>query len=202
MQVATIRELYDVYRLGQDKDFTVASEAHYRAMMLILQRCKPSPTPPPLTWEAHVIIDAVVALEAAEFLPRDQIWNLELYDFAKRLDRLADATNGKPQPSDPAKMLLLSKATTLFGFKWSKELTCFLDRHPEVVQDRPLTKRGTAHLRRRRVDVLALVKAVSRDDAIMSDPARKARMESRLQRAQLSKELEEKAIAFIAGETE
>ena len=96
-------------------------------------------------------------------------------------------------------MMPLKMATKLFGFESGKTLTCFLDRHPEVEQDRPLTRAGKPHQRRRRVDVLALCKAISRTDAIISDPERRARMESRLKKAQLNKELEAKALAYLTG---
>ncbi len=97
------------------------------------------------------------------------------------------------------RMMLLTKAQNIFGFKSPKELTCFLDRHPEVGQDRPLTKKCEPNQRRRRVDALALCEAISRDDVIMSDPARKARMEARLKKAELGKELESQALNFVTG---
>ncbi|MGA2059999.1 MAG: hypothetical protein ABSG67_05920 [Thermoguttaceae bacterium] len=96
-------------------------------------------------------------------------------------------------------MMLLTKAQNIFGFKSPKALTCFLDRHPNVGQDKPLTKAGKPNKRRRQIDVLALCEAISRDDAIMSDPARRAKMEARLKKAELNKKLEESAMAFIHG---
>ena len=96
-------------------------------------------------------------------------------------------------------MMPLTKAQSIFGFTSRKALACFLDRHPEVGQDKPLTKAGTPNQRRRRVDVLALCEAISRTDAIMSDPVRRAKMESRLQKAQLNKELEANALAYLTG---
>ena len=116
------------------------------------------------------------------------------------LERARSAVS--PDDNDPARMMLLTKAQGVFGFKSAKELTCFLDHHPEVGQGRPRKKDGTPHKRKRLVDALALSRAISRDDAIMSDPVRRSRMQSRLQRAQLSKELEASAIAFITGGAE
>lgn len=123
---------------------------------------------------------------------------------------LADELRGEAQqakasasgdPEDDTIQFSLTDAKRVFGFKSTKELTCFLDRHPEVKQDRPLTKTGKKHSRRRNVSLLDLARAISRDDKIISDPARRARMEARLKKAQLGKELEDQALAYITGET-
>jgi hypothetical protein len=97
--------------------------------------------------------------------------------------------------------IALIEATRVFGFKTPKELSCFLDRHPEVKQDRPRTKTGKPHLRRRNVGLLDLAHAISKDDKIISDPMRRARMEARLKKARLDKELEGRVLAYITGKT-
>lgn len=100
-----------------------------------------------------------------------------------------------------SEMMSLSQAARVFAFGTPKELIGFLDRHPKVNQGRPLTKTGKPHPRRRTVDVLDLVRAISRDDAIMSDPARIATMKARLERAEMAKELEDSALAMFGVKT-
>ena len=117
---------------------------------------------------------------------------------ARFLAEELEANGGSPDGGD--KMLLLTEAKRVFGFKSTKELDCFLENHPEVKQDRPLTKGGTPHSRRRIISVLGLCRAISQDDKILSDPARKHRMETRLHKAGLHKRLEEEALAFFTGE--
>ena len=94
---------------------------------------------------------------------------------AKPKDEAANNPNG------PRGMMPLTEAAETFGFK-TKQLSHFLDLHPEVKQDRPRTKTGKPHERRRLVDIVGLAKAVSGDAAIMRDPVRKARNPSPAQR--------------------
>jgi len=120
--------------------------------------------------------------------------------MAEHLSQVLERANAKiGGQRERGEGFLLKKATTTFGFKTAKELRCFLDRHPEVETWRPPTKTGKPNPRRCLVSVVQLARAVSRDDTIMSDPARKARMQSRLQQARLAKDLEDKAVAYIKG---
>ena len=98
---------------------------------------------------------------------------------------------------DAEQYVLVSVARRILGFRSQKELDGFLARHPEVEQDRPKTKDGRPHGRRRIISILQLVRAVSRDDAIMSDPKRRAIMQSRIQKAHLCQEAETQAIKLI-----
>jgi hypothetical protein len=116
-------------------------------------------------------------------------------------DALARRCDDQPAVGTAAGMMALTEATRVFGFKTLKELGGFLDRHPEVKQDRPRTKTGKKHPRRRNVSLVDLACAISKDDKIVSDPMRKARMERRLKEAQLDKELESQALAYITGKT-
>lgn len=119
-----------------------------------------------------------------------------LFEWADEID--AD-TASKIKDKSYDKMILLSEARKLFGFKSNKELMCFLERYPDVKQDRPLAKNGKPHSRRRNVSVLGLVRAISQDDKILSDPARKKRMETRLKRATFKKETEDEALRILTG---
>jgi hypothetical protein len=142
--------------------------------------------------------------EIAQFVSQDVGEDLDSLparpSIRRKLDTMMQDLGG--EENDPTRMLLLTKAQGVFGFQTAKELTCFLDRHPEVRQGQPRKKDGTPHKRKRLVDALGLSKAISRDDAIMSDPRRRARMQSRIQRAQFSKGLEAEALAYILGGAE
>jgi hypothetical protein len=119
--------------------------------------------------------------------------------IVRLLEEMKSRTATETESHNLKHYFLLSKAQTIFGFKSLKELSCFLDRNPDVEQHRPLTKNGKPHQRRRLIDVISLSRAVSRDDKILSDPVRKGRMEARLKRAQLGKEMEARALDFILG---
>lgn len=106
------------------------------------------------------------------------------WETLKWLDHYIERFGGEQDEHD--EQVLLTVAERRFGFKPSKALPCLLDRHPGVKTGRPLTKTGKPHPRRRTVSVLGLARAISKDDKIISDPARRARMEGRLKKAQLS----------------
>jgi hypothetical protein len=116
-----------------------------------------------------------------------------------RVGPFLEKVKGQIAISNNIPYLPLTKAQHVFGFKSTKELTCFLERNPDVKQDRPKTKDGKPNQRRRLIDVLSLSRAISRDDTILSDPARKRKMEARLKNAKLNKELENQAIGYLFG---
>ena len=95
----------------------------------------------------------------------------------------------------------LGEAAIIFGFGTWKKLDRFLQKHPEIIPKRPMTKAGKPHERTRRVSILQLARAVFLDDRITSDPKRQAQMKARLEKAQLSKELEEKTLAALLGKS-
>ena len=84
----TIRDLYDVYRLGQEKTFTLADESDYREMLYILQRCQ--------KWfpgelEAGAIFNTVDAITKVHHLRKADVWGLDLPTFAQRLAATSQA---------------------------------------------------------------------------------------------------------------
>jgi hypothetical protein len=123
--------------------------------------------------------------------------------LAEFVGELVDSQPPAVEPTDATsdKMMSLAEAKRIFGFRTPKELDWFLKKHPEVQQDRPLTKAGTPHKRRRTVSVLGLSRAIAQDDKILSDPARRRRMESRLHKASLGKRLEDEALAYLGFKT-
>jgi hypothetical protein len=112
--------------------------------------------------------------------------------------RLARFLPGLSRPTVPQPTFRPAKEVRdVFGFKTQKQLDCFLERHAEVKQMRPLTRGGTENQRRRMIDVLGMVRAISTDTAIMGDSRRRARMEARLKAAQLTQQLEAEALAMF-----
>ena len=109
--------------------------------------------------DGFTIAPAKAAKAWPDCLQKDDAARLEPHEQAiarasgpllqRLLLKLAQPKDGGNNKSDPQKMMMLTKAQKVFGFKTPKEFTCFLDRHPEVGQDKPLTKKGEPNQRRR-----------------------------------------------------
>jgi hypothetical protein len=164
---------------------------------------EPTPSASKEAWQAHFIekdrllaayVDCggdIANLDGRTLVPEASA------DWMQRETAGTGRVKGEAAGEGGARMILLTKASNMFGFGTTKEFDCFLSRHPNVRQDRPPTEKGLPHQRRRRVDLVDLVQAISRDDAIMSDPGRRARMQSRIQKAELDKALESETMAYL-----
>jgi hypothetical protein len=96
-----------------------------------------------------------------------------------------------------AAFLPAAQVRLVFGLG-AKEFRCFLKRH-DIPRQRPLAKSGKPHPRRLLVDVARATTAIFNDARLSRNPTRIGRIRACLQRAELDKQLEDAAMAYLTG---